>query len=206
MKAHPIHASAVPPPIYEGTVIMASASPRRRELLAMIVPDYQIAPTIDVDETFPADTAPTDVSVLLSQIKSNAYKALAVGDAVVITADTVVICDGQILGKPADNAEAISMLRTLSGKTHTVVTGITLRTCNNTYSFAEKTLVTFRTLDNAEIEEYVARFRPLDKAGAYGIQEWIGCVGITGIEGDFYNVMGLPLESLYTHLRALNQN
>ena len=141
--------------------------------------------------------------VVLSQIKSTAYSDLATDGAMLITADTVVICDGRIMGKPATRDEALEMLRALSGRQHTVVTGVTLRQGPKIRSFAETTIVNFAELSDAEISEYVDRYRPYDKAGAYGIQEWIGCIGITGIQGCYYNVMGLPLHHLYQALRAL---
>ncbi len=187
-------------------LILASASPRRRELLKMITPDFDIASGIEVDETYP-DTLPAEeVPVFLSQLKARAYQCrISSDDDILITADTVVIIDGDILGKPASRDEAISMLTRLSGRTHHVVTGVTLTTCHRSESFSQLTQVHFDDISHADIEHYVDNYRPYDKAGAYGIQEWIGAAAISGIEGSFYNVMGLPVHALLQHLRNLNQ-
>lgn len=182
-------------------VLLASNSPRRRDLLHLILPDFSIAVSKDIDEVYPPDTAPEDVPVFLSRLKATPYLEDLADDELLLTADTVVINRGAILGKPHDEAQAVDMLRSLMRHTHTVVTGVTLTAKEKTVSFAEHTEVTFGDISDKEIELYVRNFRPLDKAGAYGIQEWIGCAGITGIKGCFYNVMGLPLHSLYQHLR-----
>lgn len=182
-------------------ILLASNSPRRRELLRLIAPDFEIASMHDIDETYPPTLAPADVPLFLSQLKAKAYSSdLKAGD-VIITADTVVINHGQILGKPHSEEEAVEMLCSLMGHTHTVVTGVTLTSTDKTDSFAESTEVTFDAIGRYEIEWYVRNYRPMDKAGAYGIQEWIGCVGISAIKGCFYNVMGLPLHTLWQHLR-----
>ena len=196
-------ATILPPAPINAPIVLASNSPRRRELLSLIVPEFTIAPSRSVDESFDASIPASQVPVVLSQIKSTAYSDLATDGAVLITADTVVICDGRIMGKPATRDEAVEMLRALSGRQHTVVTSVTLRQGPKIRSFAETTIVNFAELSDAEISEYVDRYRPYDKAGAYGIQEWIGCIGITGIQGCYYNVMGLPLHHLYQALRAL---
>lgn len=198
--------AAVPPWIsaaMEGKrVLLASASPRRRELLGMIVRSYNIVGGLKVDERYPATLAPEEVPAYLSRLKASAYSpSLQPGD-VLITADTVVIDGGKILGKPADEPEACAMLRRLGGHVHTVVTGVTITTTAKTETFSESTRVKFAPLSEDCIEEYVRLYAPLDKAGAYGIQEWIGAVGIEGIDGCFYNVMGLPLHALYEHLRT----
>ena len=144
-----------------------------------------------------------DVPAYLSKLKASAYASDLEANELIITADTVVICDGHIMGKPKDCDEAVAMLRTLAGRTHMVVTGVTLSSLSGRKSdtFSVSTEVTFGPLQDEEISAYVERFRPLDKAGAYGIQEWIGAAAITGIKGSFYNVMGLPLNALYNHLR-----
>ena len=165
----------------QARVLLASNSPRRRELLRMIVPEYDMTVMHDVDESYPADLADVDVAPYLSRLKADAYRAQLVENEVMITADTVVISDGRILGKPADEKQAVEMLRS--------------------ETFSETTEVIFGNISDREIELYVSNFRPLDKAGAYGIQEWIGCVAIQGIRGCFYNVMGLPLHTLYRRLR-----
>lgn len=183
-----------------GRILLGSNSPRRRELLQLIVPEFTILPSKDVDETYPADLAPADVPLFLSRLKARAYfPELKPGD-IAITADTVVILDGKIMGKPADHAEAIEMLNALSGQTHQVVTGVTLTSLHHQLSFSETTCVEFGHLSPEDIAEYVGIYNPIDKAGAYGIQEWIGCIGIKGIQGCFYNVMGLPLHTLHSHL------
>ena len=184
-------------------LILASASPRRRELLAACDLDFTLAEKFECEECYPADLEADKVAEYLSQLKSNAYPhALATND-ILLTADTVVIAGGEILGKPKDSADAERMLKMLSGATHKVVTGVTLRTYSRTISFSAESLVSFRTLENEEIAYYIEKYRPLDKAGAYGIQEWIGYIGIEGIEGSFYNVMGLPVQRLYSALKEL---
>ena len=184
-------------------LILASASPRRRELLAACDLDFVLAEKFECEECYPADLEADKVAEYLSQLKSNAYPhALATND-ILLTADTVVIAGGEILGKPKDSADAERMLKMLSGATHKVVTGVSLRTTKQTISFSAESLVSFRVLDSEEIDYYVEKYRPMDKAGAYGIQEWIGYIGIEGIEGSFYNVMGLPVQRLYTILKDI---
>ena len=184
-------------------LILASASPRRRELLADCDLDFVLAEKFECEECYPADLAADKVAEYLSQLKSNAYPhPLCEGD-ILLTADTVVILGDNILGKPHSEAEAVEMISSLSGATHKVVTGVTLRTPSQMISFSAESLVSFRALDPEEISYYVEKYRPMDKAGAYGIQEWIGYIGIEGIEGSFYNVMGLPVQRLYTTLKEL---
>ena len=184
-------------------LILASASPRRRELLAACDLNFVLADKFECEECYPADLAADKVAEYLSQLKSEAYPyPLNEGD-ILLTADTVVIAEGEILGKPKDNADAERMLKMLSGATHKVVTGVTLRTAQRTLSFSAESLVSFRTLKEEEVAYYIERYRPLDKAGAYGIQEWIGYVAIERIEGSFYNVMGLPVQRLYVELERL---
>lgn len=181
-------------------LLLASQSPRRKELLEMIEPGYANAVIHDIDETYPDDMPVLKIPEYLSRIKAEAYKYQLRNDEILITADTVVICEGRVLGKPHSRTEAIAMLKQLSGKTHTVVTGVTLTSIEKSETFAETTHVTFDNLTEEQIEWYFDTFQPLDKAGAYGIQEWIGGVGISGIKGCFYNVMGLPLHHLYNVL------
>ena len=184
-------------------LILASASPRRRELLAACDIDFTLAEKFECDERYPADLEADKVAEYLSQLKSNAYPhTLKEGD-ILLTADTVVIAGGEILGKPKDNADAERMLKILSGATHKVVTGVTLRTPLRTISFSAESLVTFRVLENEEIAYYIEKYRPLDKAGAYGIQEWIGYTAIEGLQGSFYNVMGLPVQKVCIALKEL---
>ena len=182
-------------------LILASASPRRRELLAGCDLDFTLADKFECEECYPADLATDKVAEYLSQLKSNAYPHALGEKEILLTADTVVILGDKILGKPHSEAEAVEMISSLSGATHKVVTGVTLRTAKQTISFSAESLVTFRNLDNEEILYYVEKYRPLDKAGAYGIQEWIGYIGIEGIKGSFYNVMGLPVAALYKQLK-----
>lgn len=182
-------------------ILLASGSPRRRELLAMIAPDFAVAPGRDVDESYPSDIPAEKVAEYLSKVKADAYIDLLDDDEIIITADTVVIIDGRILGKPAGRDDAVAMLRSLSGRRHKVVTGVTVTARDRSVSFDETTVVEFATLSDDEIDAYVDTFRPYDKAGAYGIQEWIGAVGIKGIEGCYYNVMGLPVHTLYHRLK-----
>ena len=184
-------------------LLLASNSPRRRELLGLLDLDYEIVAPRPVEEIYPADLPAEEVAPYLSALKASAYVGLPKGDEIIVTADTVVVCEGLILGKPKDREDAVAMLNMLSGKTHKVVTGVTLMSERRTVTFSETTLVTFDALSDSMIETYVDRYRPFDKAGAYGIQEWIGCVGISGINGCYYNVMGLPLHALHTHLRQL---
>lgn len=182
-------------------LILASQSPRRRQLLSDAGLEFTLADRFECDETFPQDMPAEDVAEYLSRLKSDAYpEPLAEGD-ILLTADTVVIANNRVLGKPSDRAEAIEMISLLSGCDHEVITGCTLRTATRQRSFSVRSKVHFRALDREEIEYYVDCYRPFDKAGAYGIQEWIGYVGIEGIEGSFYNVMGLPVQRLYSILK-----
>ena len=182
-------------------LILASASPRRRELLAACDLEFTLAEKFECEECYPADLDAEKVAEYLSQLKSNAYPHALVEGDILLTADTVVVLDCYtILGKPRTEEDARKMIELLSGATHKVITGVTLRTAERTISFSAESLVKFRELDAEEIAYYVEKYRPLDKAGAYGIQEWIGYIGIEGIEGSFYNVMGLPVQRLYCEL------
>lgn len=181
-------------------LILASASPRRRQLLSDCGLQFTLAEKFECDEHYPATMPCGEVAEYLSQLKSNAYPAPPQPNDILLTADTVVIAEGNILGKPADREEALAMLRMLSGRKHTVVTGVTLRTTSRTHSFSVASDVIFREITDEEIAYYVDTYKPFDKAGAYGIQEWIGYVAIEGIEGSFFNVMGLPVQRLYVEL------
>lgn len=183
-------------------VILASGSPRRRELLGLLDIEFTVDTSYPVDESVPAGIEACDVPVYLSCLKADAYPLAPDDDRLVITADTVVILDGDVLGKPADEAEAMAMLRRLAGREQTVVTGVTLRTSMRSVTFSAISKVEFGELSDDEIRYYVDRYRPLDKAGAYGIQEWIGAAAIKGITGSFYNVMGLPVHRLYEALKS----
>lgn len=182
-------------------VVLASGSPRRRELLAMLDIQFTVDTSHSVDETVPDGMAPEEIPAYLSQLKAAAYPLEGGSDKLVITADTVVILDGTVLGKPASLCEATDMLAMLQGRTQQVVTGVTIRTVTDSLTFSATSEVDFGTLTPEEIAYYVESYSPLDKAGAYGIQEWIGAAAIRGIRGSFYNVMGLPVHRLYSELK-----
>ena len=183
-------------------VTLASKSPRRQELLRGMGVDFSIL-TKETDESFPPEMPLDEVPKYLSQQKSLVFDEEELpSDYLLITSDTVVICEGEILGKPKDKEDAVRMLQLLSGKTHHVVTGVTVRSAEKMESFAVRSNVTFAELEQDEIDYYIEHCKPFDKAGAYGIQEWIGYVGISGLEGSFYNVMGLPTRKLYQCLKG----
>lgn len=195
--------------ITQRRVVLASGSPRRRELLAGMGVDFIVDVPEDVNEEIEDCIPAMDVAPNLAERKAEAYRQSRRIEAntLVITADTVVISGNRVLGKPADEAEAREMLRELSGRTHQVVTGVCVADNMGTAVGSQITDVTFAQLSDDEINYYIERYRPMDKAGAYGIQEWIGCIGITRIVGDYYNVMGLPLRLLYEMLTsALNSH
>ena len=182
-------------------IILGSNSPRRRELLAGLDLPF----TVDTGNSFEERTEPGteahEVPLRLSEGKSRGFHRPLEQDEVLITSDTVVIVDGEVLGKPHSREEAVAMLRKLSGRTHEVVTAVTLRDCGRMESFSTATRVVFEELTQAEIDRYVDRYEPYDKAGAYGIQEWIGYIGISSIEGSFYNVMGFPVHRVWRELQ-----
>lgn len=181
---------------------LASNSPRRRELLSAVGLPYGLAEKFDCDEVYPPTLPGEEVAAYLSRLKSEAYPVALDPNEILITADTTVIIDGEVLGKPRDGVQAEQMLGRLSGREHLVVTGVTLRSTKQTHTFSAVSRVRFACLTAEQIGYYVERFSPLDKAGAYGIQEWIGYVGIEGIEGSFYNVMGLPVQALCRELET----
>ena len=179
---------------------LASNSPRRRELLSGLGIDYEVKLLPGIDESYPDTLKGEDIPMYIAREKADAYRPLMQADELIITADTIVCIDGEVLGKPSDGAEAAAMLRKLSGRTHEVITGVCLTTTRLQRTFAAVTEVTFDTLTDEEIAYYVERYRPLDKAGAYGVQEWIGFIGVTGLKGSYFNVMGLPVQRLYKEL------
>lgn len=183
-------------------IILASNSPRRRELLAGLDIPFEVRVLSSVDESYPAELRAGDIPLYISREKANAYRSLIQPDELIITADTIVWLEDAVLEKPHNDAEAIAMLHRLSGQTHEVFTGVTLTTSDRQQSFVAESKVTFATLSDEEIAYYVDNYHPLDKAGAYGVQEWIGYVGVERIEGSFYNVMGLPVRRLYEALRG----
>lgn len=185
-------------------ILLGSGSPRRKELLSMMDIAFEAIRLNDVEEIYPASLPATEVAGYLSRLKAQSYLDKIAPDTVLITADTVVIADNEILGKPKDKADAIAMLKRLSGAQHKVITGVSLTTTNEIITFHETTIVEFDEITTSDIERYVEKYNPFDKAGSYGIQEWIGLIGIKKINGCFYNVMGLPTSALYRHLSAMN--
>jgi len=182
-------------------VILASNSPRRKELLAGLDLDFEVRVLQGIDESYPHDLPTRDIAEYISQKKAAAYQATMAADELVITADTVVILGDEVMGKPKDAADACRMLHELSGKTHQVITGVTLTTLERQHHFSVVTDVTFKQLTDAEIDYYVTRYQPFDKAGAYGIQEWIGYIGVTALHGSYFNVVGLPVQRIYEALK-----
>ena len=205
-------------------IVLASNSPRRKELLSGLGLDYEVRTLQGLDESYPEGLSMEEIPQYISRKKAAAYTLQA--DELLITADTIVYLNGEVLGKPADEEDAKQMLRKLSGKTHQVVTGVTLKASpdpskggenggNKTpsllerdgvrlHSFASVSQVTFAQLSEEEIDHYVTHYRPLDKAGAYGIQEWIGYIGVSSLQGSYFNVMGLPVQRLYSEMKKLN--
>lgn len=181
-------------------LILASKSPRRRELMKGAGLSFEFAEGYDVEEVYPAGLDPRKVPLYLARLKSQAYPEPLKDNEILITADTVVILGGEIIGKPKSREDAIGMIGRLSGREHVVITGVCIRSAHKTKGFSTGSRVLFRELGHDEIEYYVDTYKPYDKAGAYGIQEWIGYVGIKGVRGSFYNVMGLPIQSLYVNL------
>lgn len=182
-------------------LILASNSPRRKELLGGLGLPFEVRVLKDIDESYPFDLPVGQVAIYIAGKKAQAYRQSIREDELIITADTVVIVDDQILGKPVDAADAQRMLRLLSGRTHQVTTGVCMLTSRQERRFDVTTEVTFKPLSDDEIDYYVARYKPFDKAGAYGIQEWIGYIGVTGLSGSYYNVMGLPVQRIYTEFQ-----
>ena len=196
-------------------LILASNSPRRKELLAGLGIPYDVFVLQGIDESYPDDLPANEVAEYIARKKAKAYRneirstknekmsIINCQLSIILTADTIVVCDGEILGKPHDADDACAMLRKLSGKTHQVYTGYCLQTADKTVSGTVCSDVTFKELSDEEIIYYVEKYKPLDKAGAYGIQEWIGYIGITGIRGSYYNVMGLPVQRIYEEIKRL---
>ena len=177
-------------------VILASKSPRRQQLLSDMGVTFETK-LMEVDEVYPSTLPASEVAEFLANLKAEPFMDTIADDELVITSDTVVCVDDEVLGKPADKAEAIEMLQKLSGKAHEVISGVCLSTADKQVSFSSSTVVYFKELTDEEITYYVDNYKPFDKAGSYGIQEWIGYIGITSIEGSYFNVMGLPVQKLY---------
>lgn len=185
-------------------VVLASNSPRRKELLGNLGLRFDVRTVSGIDESYPPELSGEKVALHIVGKKADAYRATMAPDELVITADTIVCVDERVLGKPADADDARAMLRLLSGRKHDVVTAVGITTEAGTRTFAVTTEVTFAELSDEVIDHYIEVYKPYDKAGAYGIQEWIGHVGVTGINGSFFNVMGLPVQRLFQELIKIN--
>jgi septum formation protein len=182
-------------------IILASNSPRRKELMSGLDIPFEIKILPDIEESYPDSLQKEEIPLYIAKFKAEAYKAIIQYDTLLITADTIVWLDGKVYGKPESEAEAKSMLQALSGRTHEVFTGVCLTSKQKQKSFFAVSKVGFANLSEDEINYYVNKYKPLDKAGAYGVQEWIGYVGVEHLEGSFYNVMGLPVRLLYKYLK-----
>lgn len=183
-------------------IILASNSPRRRELLASLGVDFSVDTRTSFIEDYSPDTPHVKVPELMSQGKSRGFHRELSSDEILVTSDTMVLCGTEILGKPSDRDDAVRMLKLLSGREHQVITAVTIRSANKEKTFSVTSNVYFKDLSDSEIDYYIDNYKPFDKAGAYGIQEWIGYIGITGIEGSFYNVMGFPTQRFFEELKA----
>lgn len=185
------------------SVVLASNSPRRKQLLEQLGLNFTTRVIKDIDESYPEDMCADEIAAYISAKKAKAYRETMSDSELIITADTVVVCGDKVLGKPADADDACAMLKILSGRTHKVITGVTIATKDTINTFDSVTEVDFDALTDDEIGYYVNTYKPMDKAGAYGIQEWIGCAGVKGMRGSFYNVMGLPVQKLYKELSKI---
>jgi len=182
-------------------VILASNSPRRKELLSGLDIPYQIKTLPDIDESYPDHLQGKDIATYIAKEKADAYLDKLTDDTLLITADTIVLLEGKVYGKPVDETEARQMLHDLSGRTHQVLTGVCITTKQKQKIFAVSSEVRFAKLETDEIEYYVSKYKPLDKAGAYGVQEWIGYIAVENISGSYFNIMGLPIQRLYRELK-----
>lgn len=185
------------------TIVLASQSPRRQQLLAELGLPFEVRINGEVEETYPANLKPESIPEYLAMKKAEFSTHSLASHEILLTSDTIVCCKGKVLGKPTDRDNAIAILKELSGCKHTVITGVALYHGNREHTFSATTDVYFRNLADEEITHYVDTYKPFDKAGAYGIQEWIGYIGIERIDGSYFNVMGLPVQKLYTELIAL---
>ena len=185
------------------TIILASQSARRQELLQMAGINFRVEYIPDLDESYPKNLNISEIPLFIAKQKQKAYKHLwSLDNHIVITADTIVVLENEIIGKPADKNEACKMLEKLSGKTHLVITGVSIKSNIKTNEFSAVTSVSFKPLTKEVIDYYVENYNPIDKAGAYGIQEWIGLTSISGIEGSYFNVMGLPIDRVFDELNS----
>ena len=187
-------------------IILASASPRRKELMEGLGLNFTIDTRNNFQEVVPDGLDVNLVPEYLAKGKSYGFHRELEDDEIIITADTMVLCDGKILGKPSDKENAMQMLKMLQSNTHTVITGVCIRSREKEDSFSVTTKVFFNELSDEELDYYIENYRPYDKAGAYGVQEWIGHIGISRIEGSYFNVMGLPVQRLYTELQKFMEN
>lgn len=185
-------------------ITLASNSPRRKELLSGLNLDYKVKILPDIDETYPDTLKGENIPLYIARKKAEAYKSIMSKNELIITADTIVYTDGEVLGKPKDEADARRMLHALSGRSHQVITGVCITTSGFQRSFASVTEVTFDTLTDEEVDFYISTYSPMDKAGAYGIQEWIGFIGVSKLNGSYFNVMGLPVQRLYRELKNID--
>jgi MAF protein len=182
-------------------IILGSVSPRRKELLSGLDIPFEVKVLPDIEENYPNSLQREEIPLFLAKLKADAYKDLLEKQDLLISADTVVCLDGQVYGKPQNEDEAKEMLRNLSGKIHEVITGVCISTQKQQQLFHAVSKVKFAELEESEIDYYVNKYKPYDKAGAYGVQEWIGYIGVEHLEGSFYNVMGLPVRMLYKYLK-----
>lgn len=182
-------------------IILGSASPRRKELLAGLGISFEVDTQNNFKEVFPEDTPQENIPEILSEGKSYGYHRELEENEVLITSDTLVLCEGRVMGKPKDRDEAYDMLKLLSGRSHKVITAVTLRSTSSISTLSDTAIVHFKGLTDNEIYHYIDTYRPYDKAGAYGIQEWIGYIGIDRIEGSFFTIMGLPVHLVYQELQ-----
>ncbi len=181
-------------------VILASNSPRRRELLAGLEIEFEVKTIKGLEEHFPSHLREGEIPLFLAKQKMGAYSSFIQGNELIITADTIVWHGDEVMGKPRDHEGAVQMLKKLSGDIHQVYTGVCVKTAGKEISFCTRSDVTFARLTDQEIEYYVSHYKPFDKAGSYGVQEWIGYIGVERIEGSYFNIMGLPVQRLYTEL------
>ncbi len=185
-------------------IILASNSPRRKELLSGLDLNYEVRILPDIDESYPSDLQKEEIPVYIAKQKADAYKSFQQDNELLITADTIVWLEGKVYGKPTDETDAKNMLKELSGKTHEVLTGVCISDKQKEKSFCAVSKVKFAVLEEEEIDYYIEKYKPFDKAGSYGVQEWIGYIGVESLEGSFYNVMGLPVRMLYKALKEWN--
>lgn len=191
------------PNLKQYKIVLCSNSPRRKELLKGLGLNFQTRIIDGIDESYDKSLPGEDIAKMISEKKAESYKATMSSDELIITADTIVYVDGEVLGKPQNKIDAARMLKMISGKCHDVITGVCLLTSNKRISFSVKTKVSFAQITDDEISFYIENYKPYDKAGAYGIQEWIGYIGVDSIQGSYFNVMGLPVQKLYSELKNI---